>query len=605
MDKNQAVGLILISVLLLVYFYFFAPKPEPQEQPAITETEITQQPQVQESLSIRPAEEKVEVPDSVLNSDYGVFRTAMKGKSEDITIENDDVTYTFASQGGRVQKVLLKEYQTYDFKPLVLLDNESSNIREEIQTPYGAIDLNKLYYKPDYTTTKVTGEDTLTISFKASFGNGGFVRKIYQIPGSGFQILEKYEFEGLDNLVNSPLLSYEWENRIKKVEKDLRQSQIKTSIYYYESIGEYDRLKETSIDKEEETLQGNLDWISFKQKFFTTALLSPGKLNGAYVTTVGSETDTSMVKHAYFKTSIQLDDLKNAGVRYFYGPNNYQVLKKVADGFARNLYLGWTPINYVNKFLIIPIFNFLDSYIGSYGIIIILLVIIIKILLSPLSYKSYVSMAKTKVLKPELDAIKEKHPDDAQKAQSEQMKLYQQVGVNPISGCIPVLLQMPILFSMFYFFPNSIELRQEGFLWATDLSTYDSILNLPFKIPGYGSHVSLFTLLMTASTILYTWSNSQVTTVQGPMKTMQYMMPVVFMFVLNSFPAALSFYYFVSNLVTFGQQVLIRRFVDEEKIRQILDENKKKSGSKKKSKFQQRLEDAMKASEETKKGKKK
>jgi YidC/Oxa1 family membrane protein insertase len=210
-------------------------------------------------------------------------------------------------------------------------------------------------------------------------------------------------------------------------------------------------------------------------------------------------------------------------------------------------------------------------------------------------------MAKMKVLKPELDEIKEKHGGDMAKAQSEQMKLYQQVGVNPISGCIPMLFQMPILLSMFYFFPQSIELRGESFLWASDLSSYDSILTLPFEIPFYGDHVSLFVLLMTVSTIMITYSQQQVSTVQGPMKSFSYFMPVIFMFVLNSYPAALSFYYFVANLVTFGQQTLIRRFVDEDKIRRILDENKKNAGSRKKSKFQQRLEDAMKAQNKNKK----
>ena len=214
-------------------------------------------------------------------------------------------------------------------------------------------------------------------------------------------------------------------------------------------------------------------------------------------------------------------------------------------------------------------------------------------------------MAKTKVLKPQIDALKQQCGDDMQKMQSEQMKLYRQVGINPLSGCIPVLLQMPILFSMFYFFPNSIELRQQHLLWADDLSTYDSILNLPFFIPGYGNHVSMFTILMTASTILYTWSTSQLTTVTGPMKTMQYIMPVIFMFVLNSFPAALSYYYFVSNIITFGQQALIRRFVDESKIERILEENKKKNATKKKSRFQERLEEAMKTTEEAKKKQKK
>ena len=209
-------------------------------------------------------------------------------------------------------------------------------------------------------------------------------------------------------------------------------------------------------------------------------------------------------------------------------------------------------------------------------------------------------MAKMKVLKPDLDEIKEKHGDDMTKAQQEQMKLYQKVGVNPVSGCIPMVLQMPILLSMFYFFPQSIELRGKSFLWAENLSSYDSILDLPFTIPFYGSHVSLFVLLMTVSTIFITWQNQQVSTVQGPMKSFSYLMPVIFMFVLNSYPAALSFYYFVSNLVTFGQQALIRKFIDEDKIKKVLEENRKRSGSKKKSKFQQRLEDAMKASQQSK-----
>ncbi|PTB90872.1 membrane protein insertase YidC, partial [Marivirga lumbricoides] len=240
-----------------------------------------------------------------------------------------------------------------------------------------------------------------------------------------------------------------------------------------------------------------------------------------------------------------------------------------------NIYLGWFPISLVNKYIIINVFHVLEKFISNYGIIIIILVFLIKLALSPLSYKSYVSMAKTKVLKPQLDEIKEKHGGDMQKAQAEQMQLYQKVGVNPLSGCIPLLLQMPILFAMFYFFPSSIELRQESFLWATDLSSYDSIATLPFTIPFYGDHVSLFTILMTLSTLLITWSQGQVSSVQGPMKNIQYIMPIVFMFVLNNFAAALSFYYFVANIITFGQQTLIRRMIDEDKIKAILEENKK------------------------------
>jgi YidC/Oxa1 family membrane protein insertase len=236
-------------------------------------------------------------------------------------------------------------------------------------------------------------------------------------------------------------------------------------------------------------------------------------------------------------------------------------------------------------------------------------VLFVKIILLPLSYKSYLGMAKMKLLKPELDLIKEKNGDNMTQAQQDQMKLYQQAGVNPFSGCIPLLLQMPILFSMFYFFPVSIELRQQPFLWAEDLSTYDSILNLPFTIPFYGSHVSLFVLLMTASTLVYTWQNNQISSVQGPMKSMSYIMPVIFMFVLNNFSAGLSFYYFVSNLITFAQQAIIKRFVDEDKIMAVMEDHKKKmlagGGTGKKSSFMSKLEQAMKASEEARKAQKK
>jgi len=300
---------------------------------------------------------------------------------------------------------------------------------------------------------------------------------------------------------------------------------------------------------------------------------------------------------------------------YYYGPNKLGNLNKVAPGFKENLYLGWPVVKWINEYVIISLFSFLEKYFSSYGIIIIILVFIIKMVLTPLTYKSHISMAKTKALAPEIEEIKknykEKHGEDIdpQKMQAEQMKLYQQVGVNPLSGCIPMLLQMPILFALFQFIPHAVELRHKSFLWATDLSTFDSIIswsgNIPLVTSFYGNHISLFTLLMTASTILYTWINAQSTAqLQGPMKTMQYLMPVIFMFVLNKFPAGLTFYYFVSNIVSFAQIAVIRKFVDDTKIRAILDENKKKNANKKKSKFQTRLEDALKASSETsKKGK--
>ncbi len=305
----------------------------------------------------------------------------------------------------------------------------------------------------------------------------------------------------------------------------------------------------------------------------------------------------SIMKEAQVELSLPNTDdpsVKKGKFVFYFGPNDYHTLKKVAPGFSKNLPLGWPIVKWINQFLILPIFSFIEQYTSNYGLIIFLLVILIKLILLPLSYKSYISMAEMKVLKPALDKLKSQYGNNLQKLQMEQAKLHREMGINPLSGCIPVLLQMPILLAMFNFFPNAIELRQKAFLWAHDLSTYDAIIHLPFKIPAYGSHVSLFTLLMTASTILYTWSNNQVSAPEGPMKTLSYLMPLTFMVVLNSFPAGLSFYYFISNLITFGQQALIKRFVDEDKIKEKLANHKQRGGEGKKGNFKARLQEAIK-----------
>lgn len=603
MDRNTATGLILMSLLLIIYFQFFSPTPVPQEeidQPIVSET-IPQTSTEPKELTISPSNEQADNTDIELQEKFGMFASGAVGNEEKVEIETNDVVFSFSSKGASINKVQLKDFLTYYKKPLVLLDEGSSKTSITLVGVSQIIDLSELYYD----VKKSHSNDTTLLTFTLNLDGNGKIIHSYSIPDEGFLIGYSLELEGLDAFLQTdPVFS--WQNRMKNLEHDIESSRIRATINYHTANDGFDGFSESSTDFDEETL-GATNWVAYKQQFFTSAIIAINRFSTSQLSLGIDESDTSTVKVGSALLKIPAADFKEgpASFTYFFGPNNYQILKKVAIKFDKNIYLGWPPVNFVNKYLIIPIFNFLENYIGNYGIIIIILVLIIKIVLSPLSYKSYLSMAKTKVLKPELDEMKKKYPDDQQKQQKEQMKLYQQVGVNPLSGCIPMVLQMPILFAMFYFFPSSIELRQQSFLWADDLSTYDSIYDLPFTIPLYGDHVSLFVLLMTASTILYTWSNNQVSSMQGPMKSISYMMPVIFMFVLNSFPAALSFYYFIANLITFGQQAIIRKFVDEDKILAILNENRLKNKDKKKSKFQMKIEQAMKAGEESQKSRKK
>jgi len=610
MDKNQSIGFLLMAALLLIYFWFFAPKPKPQTEtsPNVVESnEATNQTTIQQN---EPA--NTEIQETPANADiteestaqYGIFASAINGEEKDYILENDKINITFSSKGGTFTKVILKEYDDYQFNPLVLLDDKNSKIDYLIQTSTGQVNLSDLYY---HVNKKNLG-DTSIIEFRADFGENIYIKHAYRIEPGNYNVKYKMTMVGMGNLISDGKVNLSWKDNLKRTETDIKYSRYYTTVNYYTTDGTFDDLKSRSSDRQEYTFEMPVKWISFKQKFFTSGLVFNAPISKGYISSEVNEADTNIVKSVYAKLEMPLSQLsENSGsFTFFFGPNRLNVLKQVTEGFTENLYLGWPVIKLINRYAIIPIFSFLERYISSYGLIIIILVFFIKMVLSPLTYKSHISMAKTRVLKPELDALKEKVGGDTQKMQAEQMKLYKQVGVNPLSGCIPMVLQMPILFAMFQFIPHAIELRHQSFLWASDLSTYDSIMQLPFNLPGYGSHVSLFTLLMTLSTILYTWINSQATaTMQGPMKTMQYFMPVIFMFVLNSYPAGLTFYYFVSNIVSFTQIAVIRKFVDDDKIKKVLEENRLKNANKKKSPFQQRLDQAMKASNGNKKKTKK
>ncbi|MBU1820231.1 MAG: membrane protein insertase YidC, partial [Bacteroidetes bacterium] len=552
--------------------------------------------------------ENTQLPDTTLNTArYGGFAAAAQGQAQDLTIETNDVQVVFSNKGGVMKEVMLKKYKTYDQKPLYLISDTHSRFQLEIPTQSGNIDLTNLYFTTTATNQTLAENDSVVVRYRLSLSETQFVEQTYVVRGTGYVI--DYGIQARGVVQGNQPLQFGWQNEMLQFENDMTENRKAVTINYYTDALE--SLSPNPDANEQATAESPVQWFTMKHKYFLAGLIagSSSPLQNVTVEARVNPADTTIVKTLNVQASIPIAVLANGttGFKYYLGPNDYHTLNEVAaENFDENVYLGYAFLKPINEYFLVPLFNVLEKAFSNYGLLIICLVLIVKLLLTPLTYKSYVSMAKMRVLAPELEELKKKNPDDMAKQQQDQMKLYQQVGVSPLSGCVPVLATMPILFSLFFLFPNLIELRQEPFLWAEDLSTYDSFFKLPFTIPFYGSHVSLFTLLMTVSSIAYAYYNNQMTPTQpGPvnMKFLSYVMPVMFMFVLNNFPAGLTFYYFVSNIVTIGQQLTIRRFVDEDKIKRILDENRAKNaaGNKKQSKFQQYLEKTLQAGEEAKK----
>lgn len=572
MDRHQWIGMTLIAVMLITYTHFFAPElpPQPVTTPA-------QQGPVAPHAEEAPSQ-AARLP--VAPTAHGTFAPAKQGTAKDIVLENEVIQVTLTSQGGSIKQVVLKNYQDHQGQPLVLLDEASSHMGFQCSVHGQQLNTSALSFETSATNQSVAGTGTAQATFSLALEKGQYIEQTFTLPSQSYTLAHTWKIAGLGTTLAQGPMQFVWHDRIKRTEKDLQACRNKTTINYYLANDKFGHLKERSEKQQEKLLQSPIQWVGIKQRFFTAGIIAQTAFAGGHIATLPTPQSTTTVQEAKVSLTLPSTDPtqdQNGQFTFYFGPNDYATLNKVTKGFTKNISLGWPIVRWINRFLILPVFTFLEQHISNYGLIIILLVLLIKCLLLPLSYKSYVAMAKMRVLKPAIDAIKEKHGTDMQKIQLEQMSLYREMGVNPLSGCIPILLQMPILLAMFNFFPNAIALRQQAFLWASDLSTYDAIFHLPFTIPAYGSHVSLFTLLMTASTILYTWSSNQLMTAQeGPMKIMTYVMPLTFMFILNSFPAGLSFYYCISNLVTFAQQSLIKRVVDEEKIKTKLEANKQK-----------------------------
>lgn len=630
MDKKSIIGIILIFLILVVFSVINQPSKEEIEaakhrRDSIAQIEANKVQEQQQAAETAPLEV---IPDSASSEnniqskidEFGVFGSSAIGEEEFYTLENNLVRITFSNKGGRIYTVQLKDYQTHDSLPLILFDGPETQFGLNFFAQNRSIQTNQLYFKPVSANKNkvVTGPaikkgsegkikfneenpgGSESMAFRLEVEPGKYLEYVYTLPFNSYMVNFDVNMQGINQYIatNQSYLNFTWSFDVPRQERISSFGEDRyTNISYKFFEADFDNLSQNKSD--EENLSTRVKWIGFKQLFFNSTIIANEFFPNAQIRSTIFEENPKYLANFYADIAFPYEGTQkeSVGIQFYFGPNHYQTLKQYKIELERQVYLGYAIVRPVNQYLIIPTFNFLRNYIGNFGLIILLLTIFIKLILFPFTYKSYMSQAKMRALKPEIDEINNKIGMGTEKAMERQqatMALYKKAGVNPMGGCLPMLLQFPILIAMFFFFPTSIELRQESFLWAHDLSTYDSILDLPFKIPFYGDHVSLFCLLMTITTIISTSLNQQAASSQAMpgMKTMMYMMPIMFLFILNSYSSGLSYYYFLANVITIGQTYIIRYFVDEEKIRAQLQVNKKKPV--KKSNFQKRLEDMAK-----------
>lgn len=614
MDKNSAIGLTLILLIFLGFSYFQRPSEEEiadaKRQRDSIET-VEQAKQQQEAGVIEDAiEESEETAEKSIPNDsadiatykeqFGDFGAASVGDDGTVVIENELLAITINNKGGRPLSVQLKEYQTYDSLPLLLLDGPDNLFSLDFFAKNNRISTQELYFEPSTTSFTVNNDDSRSLTMRLSADEDSYIEYVYTLHGNSYMVGFDINLVGMDDVIerNATTLDLHWRNDFPHQEKSLKNERDNSTIYYRFSDDEVDYISEMSDGREE--FGTDLQWVAFKQQFFSTVLIAKDGFEApTEVETTRDEESTEIVKTADARLSIPYGhrETEQVNMTFYFGPNHYNTLIEYDLGLEKLIPLGWGIFGWVNRLAVIPLFDLLKDTGLGYGIIILILTLVIKMVLLPLTYKAYMSTAKMRVLKPEIEELNKKFEgkDDAMAKQQATMALYSKAGANPLGGCLPMVLQMPILIALFRFFPASIELRQQSFLWADDLSSYDSIYDLPFEIPFYGDHISLFTLLMTVSTIIYSRQNMNMqagSPQMEQMKWMMYLMPVMMLGWFNNYAAALSYYYFLANMVTFGQNFAFRKLVDEDALHKKMKENQKKP--QKKSGFQKRLEEMAK-----------
>ncbi len=612
MDRTSIIGIVLIMLLFLTWQWVVAPSAADIEQQqryqdslaALTETELREgeelQPAVQTDVTAATLSDSARL--AKYGSRFGAFAASAAGTAEDVVLENDLMKLTFNTKGGTIRQAELKQYakvveQDDDTEvrlPLLLLEDEKNKFEYIIPVNGVAgegVRTSDLYFQPTLEGN--------TLRLRAPVDGGGYFEQRYTLADGEYLIDYDIQFEGLSNVIaaTNGTVQLHWENHLDKIEKNAQYEASYSTLYYKPVDDDTDYCSCTSDDTENLNDQA-LKWVAGSQQFFTSALIADDRFASAVLTTVA---DRDRLQEDELKTlvsDIQIpvgaSGSETVGMSFYVGPNEFERLRAIGYDLSDVVSFGSSIFGSINRWIIRPLFNFLSGFIGNMGIAILVLTLLVKMLVYPLTYKMLVSNTKMQVLKPEIEKIKAKHKDDAQAAQMETMKMYQEYGASPLGGCLPMVLQMPIWFALYRFFPASIQFRQENFLWANDLSTYDSILRLPEWIPFMQGHLSLFAVLWAVTTVIYAYYNSRHMdySAQPMMKYFQYIMPLAFLGFFNSFAAGLTCYLFFSNVFNIAQTVITKNvIIDQEKLLAKLNANKAKP--KKKGGFSARLQEAL------------
>lgn len=633
MDKNTILGFVLIAAILIGFSVLNRPNEEViARQKAyndsitrvqLAQQEIEKQAQTLQSISTENITESKDSAstEKFLNA-HGDFKSSVFGEEQLFVLENELVKITLSNKGGKVTEAELKNYLSQDSLPVKLFNQDEADFSFTMALRNNHIvNTSALYFQPLSTITKDEAGNQ-QITFRLQSDEDAYFDFTYTLPANDYMLDFVVSSKDINNIMplGTNYMIVNWDSKIRQQEKGRQFEERYSTLNYKYVSDDMEKLSESKDDSKK--IANKLKWIAFKDQYFSSILIAEKDFSNANLSSKIETKESGYMKTYAAEMTVDFNPngKEDMAFKFYFGPNKYKTLAAYDKGVPADqklklrdlIPLGWTIFGWVNRFAIIPMFNLFSSFIGNFGIIILLMTVVIKLVLFPLTYKSYVSSAKMRVLKPEIDEINARIPaDKAAERQKATMELYQKVGVSPFSGCLPTLLQMPILFAMFMFFPSSIELRGESFLWAKDLSSYDAIVSwdtyIPLITPYFGNHISLFTLLMTITTLLSTKLNMANTATPdqpgaGMMKWMMYLMPIMFMFMFNSYASGLSYYYFISTLISVGQTYVIRATVDEKKLLAQLHAKRaanssKKQPAKKKSGFMERLEKMQKEQE--------